>query len=156
MCTEGANKLNSLCFKFWSSWIKNKGLHSVCVLMDSWFYINLYRYEFIPRSLHIFMCINSLVSELHRNWSFQRSIWWAMKKYLREDWKTKKDRNGNQRLWSVSHLETYQWLRTKPQESMMQKTSKLRKSRNMEIAGTQFLISQFPQHACGIDRCRCN
>ena len=79
-----------------------------------------------------------------------------MKKYIREDRSTMKDRNENERLQYVPHLETDQWERTNPQESTVRKASKLRKSGNMKIVGTQFSISQVLQPACGIDRCGCN
>ena len=79
-----------------------------------------------------------------------------MKIDLRGDRTMKKDRNKNQWLQYVPHLETDQRARTNTQESTVWKTSKLRKLGNMEIAGTQFLISQVPQPTCGIDCCGCN
>ena len=65
----------------------------------------------------------------------------------------KKDHDENKWLQSVLHMEIDQREITNPQEAMMQKTSKLRKSRNMEIAGTQFSINQVLQPACGIECC---
>ena len=49
---------------------------------------------------------------------------------------TKKDHDRNQRLQSIPHWETNQWVRTNPQVSMVRKMPKLRKSGNMEIVGT--------------------
>ena len=46
-----------------------------------------------------------------------------MKKYLREDRMVKKDRDGNQWLQYVPHLEIDQQSRTNPQESIVHKTS---------------------------------